>query len=117
MDTNATVVRVLEAIGTPLAVSSRDGALLHEVLRQHLAEGRSVVLDFDGVRNITTAFLNASVGRLYGEFDPGVLRSCLRATNLRPGQGPLLAQVITRAQAFFSNDPSAVEAERSLVAS
>lgn len=97
-------VRLIDLIGTPLAVSSKDGKRVHDVVHQHIEAGRSVRLDFDGIRNLTSAFLITAIGRLYGEFDHGRLSELLSADNTRPAHAALLKDV-TQAAKEYLEDP------------
>jgi hypothetical protein len=61
-------VRLLDIVGSPLAVSADDGQLVHDKIAPLLRDDHRVALSFDGVGTVISAFLNAAVGQLYGEF-------------------------------------------------
>jgi hypothetical protein len=77
-------IRVLDLIGRPLAVDTADGQRLHDKIAPLLREGRKVVLSFDGINMVITAFLNAAVGQLYGEFPLETVDSLVEVRNLLP---------------------------------
>jgi hypothetical protein len=60
-------IRIIDFFG-PICVDSEDGARLGERVRAALDRGETVCLDFTGVSTLAGAFLNASVGCLYGFF-------------------------------------------------
>lgn len=48
-------------------VGLEDGKLLYDQILPILKSGSKVCLDFDGILTLTSSFLNASVGRLFGQ--------------------------------------------------
>lgn len=98
------VLSVPEIIGSPLAMSSRDGQVVHGLVCEALEGGRQVILDFAGVSNMTSAFLNTAIGQLYGRYRESVIRSQLEIANVKPSQVGLVHASIRRAKEYF-NDP------------
>ena len=98
-----TTIRLIEAIGSPLGVSSADGGLVHDRIAKALRREESVVLSFAGLEDVTSAFLNAAIGQLYGELHEGLIQEHLRAVNAEGDQLMLLKRVVDRAKDFFRN--------------
>jgi STAS-like domain of unknown function (DUF4325) len=97
-------VRLLDIIGSPLAVSAEDGQLVHDKIAPLLHEGQCVVLSFDGVNTVISAFLNAAVGQLYGKFSEDKIRELLTVADISQEDIGLLKHVVENAKAYF-RDP------------
>jgi len=61
------------------------------------------LLDFGGIRFITSAFLNASIGQLYAHYSSEFIKQHLSVSNLANDDLILLARVIERAKEYFSD--------------
>jgi hypothetical protein len=57
---------------------------------------------------LTSAFLNAAIGQLYGEFDEKEIRALLTVANIQPDDLALLKRVVDTAKLYFS-DPQQFE--------
>lgn len=66
-------VIVHDIIGTNIAVTSSDAQKLFVVLKNNIENGDESILDFSGITTLTTAFLNESLGTLYGVADSKTL--------------------------------------------
>jgi len=68
-----------------------------------------VVISFSGVTRLTTAFLNAAVGRLYGELTADQIREHLAPpADCEPMHLSLLKLSVDRAKSYF-RDPNAAK--------
>lgn len=104
MDYGEQRICLIDLVGTPLAVSSKDGQRVHSIVREHIEAGRSVSLDFQGIRNVTSAFLNTAIGQLYGQFDHTRLSELLSVDHMHPAHKALLKDVTQSAKEYF-DDP------------
>lgn len=95
---------VFEIVGSPLCVASSDGQKVHDRLAAALKENRKVTLSFHNVANLTSAFLNAAIGQLYGTFSEEEIRSLLKVKNLQQDDLELLKRVVDTAKEYF-RDP------------
>lgn len=64
---------------------------------------QSIVLSFDKVTILTTAFLDAAIGQLYGVFSEEQIRSLLKVNNIQAHDLVLLKRVIETAKQYFEN--------------
>lgn len=103
--TEEAAVSVYEIVGSPLCVSSGDGERVHSRLASALNQGRSIMLSFRNVSALTSAFLNAAVGQLYGEFDAKSIRSLLKVEEIEPDYAARLEFVADAAKQYF-RDPA-----------
>ena len=94
---------VFEVIGSPLCVASSDGQKIFDRLSPALKEGHSVVLSFRHVTMLTSAFLNAAIGQLYGTFSEDQIRSLLDVEDMQPDDLALLKRVVDTAKLYFAD--------------
>lgn len=96
-------VQVYDIVGGSLCVSTDDGQRLHDKIAPLLQAGTPVVLSFDRIDTIISAFLNAAVGQLYGQLSYESVDKLLTATNLDDDDIDIWQHVIDNAKAYFSN--------------
>lgn len=96
-------VSIFEVVGSHLCVASSDGQKVYERLASALKEGRSVFLSFHNVSILTSAFLNAAIGQLYGEFSEEQIRSLLTVQDMQPDDLELLKRVVETAKEYFKD--------------
>jgi hypothetical protein len=94
---------IFETVGSPLCVASGDGQKVHDRIKTALAEGRNVVLSFRNVTTLTSAFLNAAIGQLYGEFTEEQIRSLLKVQDMQQDDIALLKRVVGTAKQYFKD--------------
>ena len=94
---------VFEVIGNPLAVASDDGQKVFDRISVGLKEGKTVALSFRNVKSITSAFLNAAIGQLYGKFSEEIIRAQLKVLDAQPDDLVLLKRVVDTAKAYFAD--------------
>lgn len=94
---------VFEIVGSPLCVASNDGQKVYDRLEAVLKEGRNVVLSFHNITTLTSAFLNAAIGQLYGTFSEEQIRSLLKVKNIQSDDLALLKRVVETAKLYFKD--------------
>ena len=94
---------VFEIVGSPLCVASDDGEKVYERIEKAIKQGRSVSLSFMNITSLTSAFLNAAIGQLYGEFTEQEIRANLSVRDMEPDDLALLKRVVETAKAYFRN--------------
>lgn len=99
------LIPLLQVVGSPHFVSSDDGQAVHDQIAQHLHGHTSVAISFKGAEDVTSAFLNAAFGQLYGEFAEEEIRESVVVQDAEPEHLALLKRVVDRAKEFF-RDPS-----------
>ncbi len=104
-------LQLTEIVGSTLCVASEDGQRVYKQIAQALLDKQQVRLSFLNVESLTSAFLNAAIGRLYGEFSEEQLRTSLSVSDIEPDDLALLKRVIYTAKLYFSN-PQALDAAR-----
>jgi hypothetical protein len=94
---------VYEIVGSPLCVASDDGQKVFDRVAGAMQEGRQVTLSFRNVKSLTSAFLNAAIGQLYGSFKDEEIRSLLSVKDLQPDDLALLKRVVDTAKEYFKD--------------
>jgi len=94
---------VFEIVGSPLCVASDDGQKVYERVASALKEDRSVTVSFLNVSGVTSAFLNAAIGQLYGTFSEDQIRSKLKVKDMQPDDLALLKRVVETAKQYFKD--------------
>ncbi|CCU57721.1 STAS-like domain-containing protein [Bacillus subtilis] len=89
-------VVVKDVIQTNVAISAKKGEVLYNALNKELGKNQNVIVDFEGITDLTTAFLNVGIGHLYNSFSSQELNEKLDIINLDDLDQYLLVQVIER---------------------
>lgn len=105
------IINIYEIVGSGLCVASQDGQKVFEQTFQALKDGKKVQLSFLNVDSLTSAFLNAAIGQLYGVFDHNILKNILSVKDIEQSDLALLKRVIDTAKQYFK-DPAVIEAIR-----
>ena len=61
-------IKIIDIIGTPNAILHNFGLKIYEVLKPYFTQNIPVTLSFDSLRNVTSGFCNASIGKIYSEY-------------------------------------------------
>lgn len=96
-------ISVYKVVGSPYCVASGDGEKVFELLENGLREGKSVVLSFRNVTALTSAFLNAAVGQLYGVLPESRIPELLSVEDMAPDDEDLLRRVVETAKEYFKD--------------
>jgi len=94
---------IFEIVGSPLCVASDDGQKVYDRIASALKEDRSVTVSFHNVSSVTSAFLNAAIGQLYGTFSEDKIRSRLKVKDIQPDDLALLKRVVVTAKQYFKD--------------
>jgi hypothetical protein len=103
MSDQEVIIRVFDIIGGPLCVSTDDGQIVHDKISAMMKEGKRVVVSFDKVETIISAFLNVAIGQLYGTFDEGQIHNLLSVRYITEPDLSLLKRVVENAKVYFAN--------------
>lgn len=95
-------IKILDLVG-PLCISANDGQRVHDAIAAEMGKEISVVLSFDGVTTLISAFLNAAIGQLYNEFSEDIIRNRLTVENMNSDDLQLLKRVVDNAKIYFAN--------------
>lgn len=98
-------LKVKDIIGTDLAVSTENGQKVYEIIERNLDNNNKIVLNFEGITILITAFLNAAIGSLFKnqKYTPDFLNENVLLTNIDSNDAYLFIEVINRAKEYFSD--------------
>ncbi|MEH6989612.1 STAS-like domain-containing protein [Cytobacillus firmus] len=105
------IVRIKDIINSNFAVSPENGDKVYNDLKERLLLGSTTVLSFEGLEQITTAFLNNAIAKLYNDFSSKQLNEYLNITDLDTYDKFLLSKVIERAKLNIANCSEEIEGE------
>jgi len=101
-------MNVYNIVGNAFCVESDDGNKVYELLKKALNEDKNIVLSFQNVEMLTSAFLNTAVGQLYRDFDEQKIKSSLRVENVSDDDKILLKRVVATAKLYYK-EPERME--------
>jgi len=101
-------IRVFDIVGGPRGIDAADGQKVYEEVLAALKDGRKVRLSFDGIRMVITAFLNESVGKLYGALAAEQIDELLEIVDLLPPFQTSLEKSVEWSKAYYA-DPERME--------
>jgi hypothetical protein len=104
-------LNIYELVGSSLFVASEDGQKVYEQIATALKDGQKVRLSFRNVESLTSAFLNAAIGQLYGKFPEEQIRNNLSLADIERDDLALLKRVIDTAKEYF-RAPDSFDASR-----
>ena len=96
-------ISIFEIVGSRLCVASSDGQKVYDRLATALAANRCIILSFHNVATLTSAFLNAAIGQLYGSFSEDQIRSQLKVVDVEQDDLALLKRVVDTAKLYFKD--------------
>ena len=102
------LISVFEVVGSALCVASADGHKIYTRIARVLKGGGSAKVSFRNVSTLTSAFLNAAIGQLYGEFDNSDIRNRIKVEAMESDDIELLKRVVETAKEYFK-DPHRFE--------
>ena len=94
-------ISMFEVAEGPYCVASGDGEKVYARISKAFAENRKVAVSFHNVEVLTTAFLNAAIGQLYGSFCEEKIGKLLKITGLEQGDISLLEDVVDNAKLYY----------------
>jgi hypothetical protein len=112
---NRLVLSIYEIVGSPLCVAAGDGQKVYEQIAAAIRGGKGVTLSFRNVTGLTSAFLNAAIGQLYGEFTEDQIRASLRVADMDAEDRALLKRVVDTAKAYFKDPERFKKADREVL--
>lgn len=97
------ILKISELTALDIAVSSDEGDKINNRIIILLQNYERVVLDFSGIKLLTTAFLNAAIGQLYNTYSSDEIAKRIQLRNVTEDDLPLFKKVIDRAKEYFKD--------------
>jgi len=108
-------ISVFEIVGSQLCVASDDGQKVYDRIALALKKGRGVTVSFLNITGLTSAFLNAAIGQLYGSFTEEQIRSLLKVQDMQLDDLALLKRVVETAKQYFKDPERFQQAVREVL--
>ncbi len=109
------VVSVVEIVGDGICVSSDNGQKVYNKIEESFLNERNIILSFQDVTDITSAFLNAAIGQLFGKFSENMIKQRLSVKDISEDDKKMLNRVVDRAQSYFKNPKPYIEAANEML--
>ncbi len=105
-------VSPFEIVGNLLCVASDDGQKVYDRIAMALRDGQNVIVSFHNVTSLTSAFLNAAIGQLYGSFSADQIRAKRQVKDMAAEDLALLKRVVGTAKEYFKDPERFQKAEQ-----
>lgn len=97
------ILKINELTALDIAVSSDEGDKVNNRIMILLQDYQRIILDFSGIKLLTTAFLNAAIGQLYSKYSTEEIARRITLENVSVEDLPLFKKVIDRAKEYFKD--------------
>lgn len=106
-DMENVLITIVNAIGDAYGVEADDGQKVYELILKAFNEKKKVLLSFQNIEILTTAFLNTAIGQLYKDFQDDYIRENLQVSELSESGIVALKRVVDTAKLYYK-DPEAL---------
>ncbi len=96
-------INIFNIVGYSDCTLPEDGDKIYNIIEKALNEGKKVLISFQNIERVTSAFLNNAIGKLYGKFDEDVLKDSLSLEHMSLSGKILLKRVISTAKLYFKD--------------
>ncbi len=97
------LLRIYGIVGKTICAASRDGQKVYERLEKAFAANQPVMLSFQNVSIMTTAFLNVAIGQLYGKYAEDKIHDLLSFEDIADDDLELVHTVVASAKRYFQD--------------
>ncbi len=101
-------INVFNIVGNSFCVEADDGENVFKQIFATLKAGKKVIVSFQNVEMITSAFLNSAIGQLYRDFEEKQIKDTVKVLHLEGSDLALLKRVIDTAKLYYK-DPERLE--------
>jgi transcriptional regulator len=101
-------INIVNTIGDVFGVEAEDGQKVFELIVKVFNDKKQVILNFQNVEILTTAFLNTAVGQLYKEHSDEFIKVNLKVSDISDSGKVALKRVVDTAKLFYK-DPEALK--------
>ncbi|MCD8312544.1 MAG: STAS-like domain-containing protein [Bacteroidales bacterium] len=96
-------IRIIDHIPNNMGIASDDAEPIYNMIVRSFNAGQHVVLDFEGVELVTTAFLDVLIGDLYENYTSDQLNETLEFRHLSPSMEGRIEGVVYSAKLYFAD--------------
>jgi hypothetical protein len=94
---------IYNIVGSQLCIEADDGQKVFEKIKKGFDESKRIMLSFQNVEMVTTAFLNTAVGQLYRDYPEDKIKSSMEVKDIAPDDAKRIKRVTDTAKAFYKN--------------
>lgn len=103
-------ILITDVLGKKNLITSDDGHIIKDKIKNSLDKETPVVLDFTGTELVITAFLNSCIGELYGEYDETKIKDLLKLEGVDNDLAMSIKDVKETAKLFYSDSEDITKA-------
>jgi len=97
------ILNLFEIVGSEYCVAAEDGQIVFEQISSALKDNVEVVISFNNIKRLTSAFLNVAIGQLYGVYAEELIKELLRVQDISEDNLILLKRVVDTAKLYFKD--------------
>lgn len=101
-------INITNIIGDSHAVEANDGNKVFKLITKAFSDKKRVVVSFQNIEMLTTAFLNTAFGKLYKDYSEEYIRDNLSVESISKSGKVAFKRVVDTAKLFY-NDPEAMQ--------
>lgn len=101
--TKTIYINVAEKIGAPSALTQEQGNIIYNEIVSAIEKKNPILLDFEQVESMISAFLNNAIGQLYGKYTSQQISEFLKIINFPHEKTSTLNVVIANAKKYYSD--------------
>ena len=101
-------IHIANTIGDLYGVEAEDGQKVFAIIEKAFKAKKSVILSFENIELLTTAFLNTAIGQLYKDYSEEFIKQNLKVENISASGRVALKRVVETAKLFYK-DPEALQ--------
>ncbi len=103
-----TTIHIVNTIGDVFGVEAEDGEKVYHLVLKAFNDKKKVILSFQNIEMLTTAFLNTAVGQLYNTFSEEFIKEHLSVAEISESGKVALKRVVDTAKLYYK-DPEAIQ--------
>jgi len=97
------VLNIHNIVGNSLCVEADDGQKVYTLIKKALESDKKIVLSFQNIEMLTTAFLNTAIGQLYRDFEENRIKDSLSVEHITPEFAVSIKRVTSTAKLFYKD--------------
>lgn len=104
----SSTISIINTIGDVYGVEVDEGQKVFDLIQKAFSKKHKVVLNFQNMEMLTTAFLNTAVGQLYKDYSEEFIKEFLSVSEMTNSGKVALKRVVETAKLYYK-DPEAMQ--------
>lgn len=97
-------IKIDKYVSLHQGITSEEGESIYKLIVDALSKEDDVLLNFEGITFLTTAFLNVVIGALYKDYTSEQLQLKLHIENINAETAARIKKVTDNAKLFYNNE-------------